>query len=219
MKNSFVLADAESVTDLQAYLSRAKRLDEAGMVRLRAFGDILAVYVAPIFAGSIMDSGPTILGLRTTELASAAELDAVVPIGAVLDRLAHLRLDSSGPFSIELPARERVSWTGITPPRTGWVEAGSLAEETLTEIAKKGIAEVAATIPSSVGGPIASRIRGEIWGRAIDLTTHVPTGAAFVLAGLGFLTQGEAVALYHVDGWVRLTTSHGHVLAKQAQHL
>jgi hypothetical protein len=41
-------------------------------------------------------------------------------------------------------------------------------------------------------------------------------GAAFAAAGLGFLTENEEVGLYHADGWVRLSSEHGHVLAKAA---
>lgn len=217
MNYSFLLPDHESVIDLQAYLQRAKRLDPDGLVRLRAFGRVLACYVAPIYAGSLMDAGPTILGLRTLELAADAELDAVVPISSVLDRLARINdPDALGKQSLTvvLPETQRVSWAGIAPPRSGWVAAGSISEAKLTAVAKDGIAEVAATIPTSVGGPIAARIRGEIWGRAIDLDSQVPTGAAFVAAGLGFLTEAEEVGVYRSDGWVRLSAHHGHVLAK-----
>jgi hypothetical protein len=45
----------------------------------------------------------------------------------------------------------------------------------------------------------------------------VPTGAAFVAAGLGFLTEDEIVNVYEAEGWVRLSTMHGHVLAKAAK--
>lgn len=73
MINPFLLADEQSALDLQSYLNRAKRLDPDGMVRLRAFGEVLAAYVAPIFSGNLMDSGPTVLGLRTCELATYTE--------------------------------------------------------------------------------------------------------------------------------------------------
>ncbi|MEY4494077.1 MAG: hypothetical protein RL570_192, partial [Actinomycetota bacterium] len=79
MINPFSLADEHTAVDLQAYLSRAKRLDPDGLVRLRAFGNVLAAYVAPIYSGNLMDSGPTVLGLRTCELAEPAEIDILVP--------------------------------------------------------------------------------------------------------------------------------------------
>lgn len=218
MINPFVLVDEQSAVDLQSFLNRARRLDPEGMVRLRAFGDVLAAYVAPIFAGSLMDSGPTVLGLRTSELASPAEIDVVVPIAAVQERLARL-IDSSDTkeFKVQLVESARAPWAGISPPRQGWVAMGTINETRLTQIARDGIAEVAAAIPESVGGPIAARIRGEVWGRGIDLESMVPTGAAFAAAGLGFLTENEEVGLFHADGWIRLSSMHGHVLAKSAQ--
>lgn len=217
MKNEFVLADEQSAVDLQSFLNRAKRLDPEGLVRLRAFGDVLAAYVAPIFAGSLMESGPTVMGLRTSELSTAAEVDALVPIQAVLDRLARVLENGATNLAVEVPeTSQRAAWAGISPPRVGWQEAGTINEVRLTQIARDGIKEVADTLPASVGGPIAARIRGEIWGRGIDLDTKVPTGAAFVAAGLGFLTENEEIGLYHADGWVRLSSMHGHVLAKTA---
>jgi hypothetical protein len=225
MKNDFYLADRESAADLQGYLTRARRLDPEGCVRLRAFGNVLATYVAPIFAGSLMDSGPTVLGLRTCELPEAAEMDVTVPISAVLDRLARVlsgTIRNQKDLHIELPDTVRVAWAGISPPRTGWIQAEGdravISESTLTSLAKEGIAEVADNLPASVGGPIAARIRGEVWGRAIGFDSPVPMGAAFVAAGLGFLTEGELVSVYLADGWARLSSSNGHVLAKVARN-
>jgi hypothetical protein len=217
MINPFFLADEQTAADLQSFLTRAKRLDPEGLVRLRAFGSVLAAYVAPIFAGSLMDGGPTVLGLRTCELDRPAEIDVLVPISAVLERLARLLADSeTKDFKIQLVDTQRAPWAGISPPRQGWQAAGTINETRLTQIARDGIAEVAASLPESVGGPIAARIRGEIWGRGIDLETKVPTGAAFAAAGLGFLTENEEVGLYEAEGWVRLSSAHGHVLAKAA---
>lgn len=217
MINPFVLADQQTAADLQSYLLRAKRLDPDGLVRLRAFGTVMAAYVAPIYSGNLMDSGPTVLGLRTCELAEVAEVDALVPIAAVQERLAKLLSETeTKEFKIQLLETQRAPWAGISPPRQGWESMGTINEARLTQIARDGIAEVAASLPESVGGPIAARIRGEIWGRGIDLESRVPTGAAFAAAGLGFLTENEEVGLYHAEGWVRLSSEHGHVLAKAA---
>jgi len=216
MSSQISLPDQQTAVDMQSYLSRAKRLDADGMVRFRAFGEILAAYVAPIFAGGLMDSGPTILGLRTLELAEPAELDVIVPIAQVLDRLAKVVGRTEGQIRIELPPSQRAIWAGVSPPRAGWQEIGVIPEQRLTQIARDGIAEVAASLPESVGGPIAARVRGEIWGRGIDLETKLPTGAAFAAAGLGFLTEGESVGVYQSDGWVRISAMHGHVIAKAA---
>jgi hypothetical protein len=222
MKNDFTLSDYATTVDLQSFLTRAKRLDPDGMVRIRAFGNVLATYVAPIFAGSLMEQGPTVLGLRTSELAGDAEVDSVIPITAALDRLAALVANGEnwkGKYHVVLPESGRASWAGVQPPRTGWEQIAEVDEAVLTEIAKAGIAEVADSIPESVGGPIAAKIRGEIWGRAMQYDSKVPTGAAFVAAGLGFLTENEVVPIYETQGWVRLSPLNGHILAKVAQTL
>jgi len=217
MNKDFALIDQQSALDLQAYLNRAKRLDPEGLVRLRAFGNVLAAYVAPIFAGSLLDNGLTVLGLRTIELAGAAEVDTVVQIGSVLERLAKVLDSGSSDFTIEVPpVTLRASWAGVSAPRSGWSQTGTINETVLTQIAREGIAEVADTLPASVGGPIAARIRGEIWGRGIKEDVTIPTGAAFVAAGLGFMTENEEVGIFHADNWVRLSTEFGHVLSRTA---
>ena len=216
MKNEFKLLDRQSVEDLQAYLLRAKRLDRDGLVRFRAFGDVLAAYVAPIYAGSLMDNGPTVLGLRTMTIGENSEVDAIVPIANILDRLAKLLADSPRKYVLELPDSLKTPWAGISPPRAGWEPMVSIPEPELTAIARAGIDEVADTLPEAVGGPIAARIRGEIWGRQMKFGSRIPTGAAFVAAGLGFLTENEVVEVYQAQGWVRLSSEHGHVLAKAA---
>jgi hypothetical protein len=217
MNKDFELTDEQSLRDLQSYLSRAKRLDPDGLVRLRAYGNVLAAYVAPLFSGSVLDGGLTVIGLRTTELAAEAEVDRLVSISSVLDRLARVMEGSTTEYRVEVPeAGQRAAWAGISPPRSGWVAGGVIDEAELTALARAGIQEVADTLPASVGGPIAARIRQEIWGRGIEQDTRIPTGAAFVAAGLGFMTEKEKVSIYFADNWVRLSTEFGHVIAREA---
>ncbi len=216
MKNQFTIADESTARDLLNFLQRAKRMDQNGFVKLRAYGNVLAAYVAPVFATGLNDSSPTIIGMRTMPLEADFEVDAVVTIDGII---VQLEAGLAGVFEslvVSLPEHQHVAWAGVTPPRSGWHLVGTLAERDLTDIARRGIAEVAESIPPSVGGPIASRIRGSIWGRSVDLKTNLPAGAAFAAAGLGFLTVDEEVEVYHSDGWVRLSSNHGHVLARQS---
>ena len=238
MKNSFVLPTTADVEDLGKYLDRAKRMDPVGAVRLRAYGDVLTVYVAPIYSGEYQQDAPIVLGLRTLQLAQATEFDVTVAIAGLLeivqgvakgevqeeslslsDRLLNLSGKSTATenqISLDLDLVE-VAWSTETPTRTGWELGGEIPEGELTEIARKGIAEVSETLPSSVGGPIAARVRSEIWGRAFDYKFPLPMGSAFVAAGLGFLSEGEIVPWYVSGDWVRLSSEHGHVLAKFAK--
>ena len=213
-------------------------MDPLGAVRLRAYGDVLTVYVAPLFAGEYSDGSSVMLGLRTMALAKPTEFDLTVGIAALAeciqnmlagvvieeklslaDRLANLNAKK------ELASNEvtlnqelvNVAWSAETPTRTGWILGGEIVETELTEIARKGIAEVTETLPSSVGGPIAARVRSEIWSRAFDYKFPIPMGAAFIAAGLGFLTEGEMVSWYVSGDWIRLSSQNGHVLAKFAR--
>jgi hypothetical protein len=238
MSASFVLPEADDLVDLGRYLDRAKRMDANGAVRLRAYGDVLTVYVAPIFAGDYLESGTLVLGLRTLALAQPTEFDLTVKIAdlsesvqalikgevieeqlSLADRLTNLN-SKKQPTANEVFINQElvdVAWSTETPTRTGWVLGGEIAETELTEIARKGIAEVTETLPSSVGGPIAARVRSEIWSKAFDYKLPIPMGAAFAAAGLGFLTEGELVPWYVSGDWIRLSSLNGHVLAKVAR--
>ena len=235
---SFVLPSNADVVDLGKYLDRANRMDTKGAVRLRAYGDVLTVYVAPIFSGDYEEDAPIVLGLRTLQLAEATEFDLTVLISDLLARVNSVAKGEVQEEQLSLsdrllnltgkgPSKENqiyldfdlveVSWSTETPTRTGWEFGGEIPESELTEIARKGIAEVSETLPSSVGGPIAARVRSEIWGRAFDYKFPLPMGSAFVAAGLGFLTEGEIVPWYVSGDWVRLSSEHGHVLARFAK--
>jgi hypothetical protein len=213
MSQSLLFSDQADLSDLTSYLTRAKKLDSDGAVKLRCFGDVLAVYVSPIYSGSLMGDGPTILGLRTLQLSRPAELDGTFEIAAILDRLANL----SGALDMQLPEMQvRVAWSGVIPPRQGWEEIGALEQEQLTAWAKEGIAEVAQALPESVGSSIAAKVRLQIWGRAVDLELGLPGAAAFAMAGLGFMQPQEKIRVFSANNWLRLSSQHGHVLSKKS---
>ena len=199
--------------DLSSYLTRARKLDDDGCVKFRAFGDILAVYVSPIFSGSLMGDGPTVLGLRTMKL-ERTELDATYSIASIQERLASAMTEG---LELALPTTTmRAAWSGVTPPRQDWVETGTISQQQITQWAKDGIAEVANTLPSSVGSSIAAKVRLGIWGKTVSLEFHLPGAAAFAMAGLGFMQKDEEIKVYTAKGWVRLSSAHGHVLSKQS---
>lgn len=212
MNSPLVFRDAQDLVDLHAFLTRAKRLDSDGVVRFRAFGEVLAVYVSPIYSGALLSDGPTIIGLRTVPLSQPSETDSVVPIDSVLERIPKLGESNV----LQLPElRSLAAWTGVTPPRAGWEPIGEIPESLITHWAKSGIKEVAETLPESVGSAIAAKVRLGIWGRTVSLEYNLPAGSAFVAAGLGFLSREEQVRVFRAHGWVRLTSQHGHVLAKE----
>ena len=201
------LDDVASLADLSTYVLRASRADPGGAARLRAHGDVLAVYVCPLTGGG----GPTVLGLRTTALAEPVELDAVVPLAALADRLAR----PDGGTDVPVPPNEVAApWAGVAPPRSGWERLGAVGAAALVSAAEAGIAEVAAGTPATSGGPAVAALRARVWARAVP-GTQLPAGAAFVAHALAFVRETDAaVEVLARAPWTRLTTPRGHVLAR-----
>ncbi len=213
MSAKITFFESADVSDLKSFLERAKRLDENGAVKFKAAGDVLAVYVAPMFSGSLLGGGTTVLGLRTMRLRGDFQIDASFEISAILDRLAKPTVFMTSALELP-PVSVKVAWAGITPPREGWVRVSGIAQAELSEVAKAGIAEVASLLPTSIGASIASKVRQEVWGRLIEGPTLYPAGAAFAISGLGFLTPDVVVDVFQAPGWLRLSTPNGHVLCR-----
>jgi hypothetical protein len=215
MDNNLIFHDSNDLADLSGYLKRALRLDGAGAVRLRAFGSVLAVYVSPIYAGSLLGDGLTVIGLRTINLASENELDSLFLIEDLL-AAAEKSIEKDSLTVIPPKTASRVGWAGISPPRQGWVLSGEVEQEKISAWAKDGIAEVAEALPESIGSAIAARVRLQIWGKAVGIEHNFPAGSAFAMAGLGFIQKGVPVKVYRSHGWIRLSTDFGHVIAKES---
>lgn len=227
---ALVLADAQVAADLRTYVTRARSAEDGG-IRLLAAGRVLAAYVCMMQSKLLGESTPTILGLRTMELAQPAELDTTVALSAVADRLARLGerdteadngvsgADRTNPGSgVELPVPPMTvnhSWSGVSPPRSGWTHLTDLSGEEMIDIAKSGVREVAEIVPVNPGALIVNNARGAVWGRPIG-DTDVPAGAAFAAYGLGFLSADEPVKVLRHDRWLRLSSAGGHVLVRPA---
>ena len=197
-------------------LGRARRLDEAGAVRLIADSGVLAVYVAVITPKGLLDRGPTVLGLRTFALSDGG-FDVVVPIGSMQVRVdAALASAADGAVSIGVPAAvNTVVWSAISPPRGGWQRMAPVDAAGFAAAARAGIEEVATAIPEGTGEQIVHRVRSEVWGRPLPEADHLPAGAAFALESLGFLAD-DPVQQFAAGPWIRLSTARGHVLVKQS---
>ena len=204
------LADAESAADLTTYLTRAKRLDEGGDVRLQAVGSVLAAWTC-VLPGRGLGSTGLVLGLRTYALAEASSMDTTVPLSAVTDRLVR------GGTQIEQPpVTSQPTWRALTPPRSGWEPVGVVADAKLLAAARAGIAEVAEGAPEGSGASAVADLRSRVWGRPTSTIPPVPAGTAFGLHALGFLRpDSDARAQIHTVGpWTRVATDRGFVLAR-----
>jgi len=218
MSQSFTLTDSQSLSDLIVFLSRSGRVLD-GSVRLIAHENVIAVYTAILYPRGLLDTSPTVLGLRTFALTEPVSLDKVVPVRSLLERLKRLESttrDLTLPVVVTVPLEvNTVTWAGISPPRGGWEPHGQTTAAHLEAAARAGIDEVAAALPEGTGEMIVERVRSDVWGRQVDGLEFVPTGAGFAAFSLGFLADEEAVQLFESGLWTRLSTSRGHVLVRR----
>lgn len=217
MSRTFTLVDGPSVVDLVTYLGRAQRIED-GSVRLIAGSGVLAAYTAILYPSGLLDSGPTVLGLRTFAVRGAVEFDAVVPMRSLLERLARARdAAPEGYVPVGVPSEvSTVTWAGISPPRGGWKLVDETSAGVLAAAGRAGIEEVAGALPDGTGEQIVRRVRGEIWGRPVEGLEHVPAGVGFAGIGLGFLSDpDEKVPVFEAGAWTRLSSARGHILVRR----
>ncbi len=204
------LPDAETAADLATFVARARSLDEDGAIRLQATGSTLATWVR-VLPGAGLDAAGTVLGLRVSRLSEPADVDAVVPLGAVADRLA--RQQTRQHLDVP-PVTATAPWAAVTPPRSGWERVGEVGAEDLREVARAGIAEVAEGAPEGAGAQAVTALRQRVWSRTTATVPPVPSGAAFGLHALGFSSAGAVVTVWSQGRWTRCSTRVGHVLVR-----
>ncbi|GAA3296525.1 hypothetical protein ACFFON_03280 [Arthrobacter citreus] len=220
---ALTLADPQVTADLRTFVVRARAADD-GAVRLQAVGSVLAAYVCVLRPRALGEDIPTVLGMRTMPLAEPAQLDTVVSLASVADRLA--RMDGADTVLPVPPMTVTESWTGVGAPRSGWERGPDVPFKLLEQAAHRGIREVAALVPASSGAPVVSTARGAVWGQRLpDTEAVIPAGAAFAALTLGFLptagdsTSGGTAATFSCGRWTRLSMPRGHVLVRSASVL
>ncbi|WP_030014433.1 hypothetical protein [Curtobacterium sp. S6] len=209
------LADIRQAKDLATFLSRVKTIEATAAVRLQARGRSLAVWAPVMSAETLLDTVPTVLGMRALHLAHQAEADATVEASAVLDRLARIE-STDGELSIP-PATVTAAWAGVMPPTRGWTEQGRLDAESIERIARDGIRAVESALPVNPGNAVLSTVRSRIWGEESE--DGVVSGAMFGATVLGFNETAEGFTVYANGPWRRLSNSRGHIVAKPATAL
>lgn len=225
MARLFELVDASSVEDVRTYLTRARAVDDDGAVRFQGVGGAVGIWTCALSRLGLLDTTPTVLGLRTAGLAQPSSLDAVVGLGAVLDRMPRSQGAENGLVRLP-PYHEQAAWAGISPSLSGWEAVGAIAAQDLVTTAKAGTEEVARTVPTDSGREMVQRVRSAVWSRVSDwgrvLGTDgteactVPDGAAFAAWSLGFLrSDDDSQVPVAVNGaWTRLSCAGGFVLTR-----
>lgn len=210
--SSLRLADQETWADLSTYVARARRLEEDGAIRLLASGTALAAWVGVVKGRGLLGEGTTV-GLRVLELTEPANLDVVVSLSAVADRLARHSDDHRLPIP---PMTVQTTWAAVSPPRSGWRPVTQVPIETLRRTATDGLEELAVSAREPLSAVRQETERQRVWSASIPLPAAADGLSASVALGahaLGFLVGDEAT-VYTAGRWYRLTTPAGHVLVR-----
>jgi hypothetical protein len=200
-----VLADELAGADLGGYLARLLRYDQRAVVRLRASGEVLAVFGRPPLE---------VITLRTVGLATPAVLDATVAAAALREGIDGRTL--TVPPSVTGPP-----WTGLLPPRAGWREVCVLPAATVRDLVAAGVAEGRERIEALPAGertPAAlDAIAASLWARPIG--GALPLRAAHAATVLGFMQRSEQVTVHQSGQWLRMQAEYGVVLVREQRGL
>lgn len=232
------LASPELRSDLATYLGRAARVED-GALRISAITEhVVALWVPVLRPSGILDDSPLVIAVRAiaativdgdTADMHNGQFDAVVPLRAMLDRLAREPASDADALMIPLPPERRnEAWAGRRPPIGGWEPVAELDASELTRVAERGIGEIGAQFGDVLGQLRAERARTETWVRQLPpscLTERFtastaalpPAGAAFAAHALGFLplSTSTPVRCSSAPGWWRLAFPAGQVLVRR----
>ncbi|HRC42031.1 hypothetical protein [Nostocoides sp.] len=207
--NSLALSDDQALADLQRYAAAARTLDADAAIRLVASGGVLAAYTC-VLPGRGLTGAGTILGLRTFALRDGGAVDVVVPVAAILDRIAHVAAGSGSAIPVP-PMSLFVPWAAMSPPRAGWELVGEYAAPDLLAQVREGV-----TTLGQAGTGLAAQVdalRATVWGAPLPGST-APRGLAFGAYSLRFLAPDQPAQLLRAGNWWRLHTAGGHILAR-----
>lgn len=202
MPVSFV--DAQSLADLRVFLERAEKLG-ASNVRLQVIEQALIATI-PVLVGNGL-TGLQLTALRISAIQSALAHDQVVAVRSVLERIAHLPVDATGPVEWP-PASVSVPWAGIAPPRTGWQLVAEIELDYLRASAESTLGALATLTTTAPEVALAHALSQR------DSQLEAPVGLAAAAQSLGFLIGAQPAKLATAGRWTRLSTAHGHVLSR-----
>jgi hypothetical protein len=207
MSQRLIFADAPAAADALTFAGRTARVGD-GAVRLSASGGTLMMTSAPFAPRGLFDSTPTVLAMRALPVDPELVCDLVVEATALVNAA-----DSAD--ELELPETAlSPSWAGVSPPRGGWEQAGSVAASVLAARAQWGIAAVAEALPQNPGEDAVRTVRAAVWGVPDDALGGLPLGVAFAAFTLGFIGGEEDATVRTSGSWTRVSLRRGHIIVR-----
>ena len=204
------LPDAADRVDLMTFAARARRLDEAAVLRLRVRDErSITAWVATGF--DVLASRVVGGRMRPDDLSSGA--DALIQALEVCDRSGYVDpgygMDSA--------------WRGVLPPSSGFAHLDDVPARVMLDLAQRGVA--LAREHGGPHGPPVSLLDQEVLSvSAGEHTVGVPMRCVFALTALGFLPQStdavddfspqsvaadEVVRVRVLPTWLRIDARYG----------
>ena len=215
------LASTEDRGDTAAFVARAVRVDDSGVLRLRRRDDGLV--------GLWVRTGFDVLATRAV-FGSLEPTDVVADIGAVSASLA--AGDDVVALGFALPA----AWRGALPGSDGFVHVDDIPARELIALARKG--SQVAREESGALGPASSLLDQTVLtvsrDDAPDERAEITMRAVFALTSMGFvrdgdgreitedspltaIAEGEPVRVRMSPAWIRVDARYGSVYQRRAR--
>ncbi|WP_305091944.1 hypothetical protein [Prescottella sp. R16] len=204
---ALTVPDPAERTNLAAFVTRALRLDEAAVIRVRRRDDEHVTVWAPtgfdalatrVAAGSV----------RPTDLTAAGDVLLSGLTGGTADIGVGYAMDSA--------------WRGALPPDTGFVHVDDVPARVLFELARRG-ADLAQQHAGPQGPPtslLGQKVL-EVSGGGVEVTVEMRT--VFALSAMGFVPEPagdtaddtEVVRVRAAATWLRLDARYGSICARR----
>lgn len=193
------LPDGAARANLGAFAERARRLDDAVVIRLRQRSpEVLVAWAATGF--DVLASRVVQGGVRPADICAGADelsrgLSAADPSGLV---------DPGFPMDS--------AWRGVLPPDSGFVHVDDVPARAILDLADRG-AEVSKE-QSAQGPPVSLLDQEVIHVSGAGITVGIPMRCVFALTAMGFVNIDEpddVVRVRTVGAWLRIDARYGSV--------
>ncbi|MGE2733102.1 hypothetical protein [Mycolicibacterium vaccae] len=190
--------------DLAAFINRARRLDDAAVIRLRERGDgVVAAWVATGF--EVLASRVVAGRLRPADLCAGAD--------ALAAGLAAMGADGFVDPGFSMDS----AWRGALPPDTGFVHLDDVPSAVVTDLATRG-AQLAREHAGPHGPPTSLLDQEVVRVSSGDDGVGIPMRCVLALTGMGFLPppgQQEVVRVRVTPTWLRVDARFGTVYRRR----
>ena len=193
------LPDTAQRANLATFVERARRLDDAAVIRLRQRSkDVLVAWAATgfdVLASRVVDGT-----VRPPDISAGAD--------ALLHGLA--APDPSGFVDPGFPMDS--GWRGALPPESGFVHVDDVPARAVLDLAQRG-AEVSKE-QGGHGPPVSLLDQEVIQVSAAGVTVGVPMRCVFAVTAMGFVdpqAADEIVRVRTVGAWLRVDAPYGSV--------